>query len=318
MSLKNLPVGSLTHLHIAFGYIAPDTFDISMMDGVPDSVIDKITQLKDNNPAINMAISLGGWSFSDNDTTTQPVFGDMVSSKANLVTFITNLFAFLDHYGFDGVDFDWEYPGASDRGGNDDDSPNYATFLKKLDQVNLARAKKAIVSFSAPTSYRYLQYMPLTDMMDYVNLMAYDLHGTWDGPQGQVGSIVLAHTNLTEIQNALSFMWRNDVDPFQINLGIGFFGRSFNLADPNCFQPGCPFQGGAAKGVCSGESMGGGSSRTMKSPTSWPSTTSTTSGTRTLQSSTCSGAAPAGSATTTRTRSSRSSSTPTTRAWAIC
>jgi GH18 family chitinase len=63
--LKNLPVSSLTHLHIAFGYIAPNTFDISMMDGVPDSVIDKITQLKDTNPAINMVISLGGWSFSD-------------------------------------------------------------------------------------------------------------------------------------------------------------------------------------------------------------------------------------------------------------
>lgn len=257
VSLKNLPVGSLTHLHIAFGYIAPDTFEISMMDGVPDSVIDKITQLKDTNPAINMVISLGGWSFNDNDTTTQPVFGDMVSSKSKRATFITNLFAFLDHYGLDGVDFDWEYPGAPDRGGNDDDGENYATFLKELDDVNSERAKKTIVSFTAPTSYWYLQYMELTDMMDYVdyvNLMAYDLHGTWDGPEDQVGSIVLAHTNLTEIQNSLSLMWRNDVDPSKINLGIGFYGRSFNLTDPNCFQPGCPFQGGAAKGVCSGES----------------------------------------------------------------
>ncbi|ROV95386.1 hypothetical protein VSDG_06041 [Cytospora chrysosperma] len=52
--LPNLTVSSLTHLHIAFGYIAPNTFDISTMDGgVPDSVIDRITQLKDTNPAIN-------------------------------------------------------------------------------------------------------------------------------------------------------------------------------------------------------------------------------------------------------------------------
>lgn len=68
--------------------------------------------------------------------------------------------------------------------------------------------------------------------------------------------------------------------------------RSFNLTDPNCFQPGCPFQGGAAKG----------SSRKGKFPTSSPSTTSTPPGTRTLQSSTWSGAAPAGSATTTMIR----------------
>lgn len=49
-------------------------------------------------------------------------------------------------------------------------------------------------------------------------------------------------------------MWRNDVDSSQIDLGIGFYGRSFNLTDPKCFQPGCHFQSGAAKGVCSGES----------------------------------------------------------------
>jgi len=85
--------------------------------------------------------------------------------------------------------------------------------------------------------------------------MAYDLHGTWDSPQDQIGSIVLAHTNLTEIANSLSLFWRNGIDPAKINLAIGFYGRSFELSDPNCWQPGCPFKGGASPGPVSFHSL---------------------------------------------------------------
>lgn len=37
-------------------------------------------------------------------------------------------------------------------------------------------------------------------------------------------------------------------------MGLGFYGRSFQLQDPKCNKPGCIFAGGAAKGGCSGES----------------------------------------------------------------
>jgi GH18 family chitinase len=38
---------------------------------------------------------------------------------------------------------------------------------------------------------------------DFVNVMTYDLHGTWDGKDPWIGSYVLAHTNLTEIKTTL-------------------------------------------------------------------------------------------------------------------
>ena len=77
------------------------------------------------------------------------------------------------------------------------------------------------------------------------------LHGTWDSTN-PIGNNVLAHTNMTEIKLALDLMWRNSVDPAKLNLGIGFYGRSFQLSDPGCYKPGCKFKGGAAPGgVCS-------------------------------------------------------------------
>ena len=62
-----------------------------------------------------------------------------------------------------------------------------------------------IVSFTAPSSYWYLRHFDIKAMMEYVdrtNLMTYDLHGTWDSTN-PIGSHVLAHTNLTEIKQAL-------------------------------------------------------------------------------------------------------------------
>ena len=53
---------------------------------------------------------------------------------------------------------------------------------------------------------------------------------------------------------AFDLFWRNDVPARKLNMGLGFYGRAFQLADPACNKPGCVFKGGATKGACSGES----------------------------------------------------------------
>ncbi len=123
------------------------------MDGLDASLFSDFTALKSRNGNVKATISLGGWTFTDNGTITQPVFSSMVSSSSNRQKFITNLFAFLLHFGFDGVDFDWEYPGAPDRGGQKEDGVNYTEFLKELQTAIAGQPKKYEVSFTAPTSY---------------------------------------------------------------------------------------------------------------------------------------------------------------------
>lgn len=220
------------------------------MDNLSPDLFSDLTSLKSQNSALKTVVALGGWTFNDNGTATQPVFSDMVSSDTNRQMFITNLLSFLRQYAFDGVDFDWEYPGASDRGGKPEDGINFTQFLKELQAAIAKEPTKYIVSFTAPTSYWYLRHFDIKAMMEYVdwaNIMSYDLHGMWDSTN-PIGSHVLAHTNLTEIKQALDLFWRNDVPPSKMNLGLGFYGRSFQLADPSCWRPGCMFKGGAAPG----------------------------------------------------------------------
>ena len=80
--------------------------------------------------------------------------------------------------------------------------------------------------------------------------MSYDLHGTWDSTNKFLGPYIAAHTNITEIDLALSLLWRNNINPGNVVLGLGFYGRSFTLSDPKCTTAGCRFTSGANAGQC--------------------------------------------------------------------
>lgn len=56
----------------------------------------------------------------------------MTSTADNRKKFISGLINFMEHYGFDGVDLDWEYPQADDRGGITADKANYVALAKDL------------------------------------------------------------------------------------------------------------------------------------------------------------------------------------------
>ncbi|KAM0546636.1 hypothetical protein ACHAPJ_010774 [Fusarium lateritium] len=251
MTLGEVPVDMLTHLNIAFGYIDSD-FKITNMDGVSPELYRNVGNLKAKNPDLKIVIALGGWTFSDPGTKWQNIFPSLTSSQANRATFINNLLGFLAEYGYDGVDFDWEYPGAKDRGGSDNDAANYVSLVKELRAAIKSSGRDYIVTFTAPTSYWYLRHFDPKGMepyVDWINLMSYDLHGTWDS-ENPIGSQVLAHSNLTEIDLALDLFWRVGVKPQNIVLGLGFYGRSFKLKSSSCWKPGCKFGGPGDKGPC--------------------------------------------------------------------
>jgi chitinase len=76
--------------------------------------------------------------------------------------------------------------------------------------------------------------------------------GTWDSTVKSIGPYAYAHTNLTEIDLALELLWRNNINPQRVHMGLGFYGRSFTMKDPACMAAGCEFTDGATGGECTG------------------------------------------------------------------
>ncbi|KAJ2008643.1 hypothetical protein GGI04_001063 [Coemansia thaxteri] len=127
-------------------------------------------------------VSFGGWGISTDVGTYQHLRNAML--PANIDTVVTNLVNWMNANQLDGLDIDWEYPGAPDipgiPAGLPSDAPNYLTFLKKL-KAKMPAGKS--LSIAAPASYWYLKQFPITDMaqqLDYIVYMTYDLHGQWD------------------------------------------------------------------------------------------------------------------------------------------
>ncbi|KAG6836731.1 hypothetical protein H0H93_004394 [Arthromyces matolae] len=246
---SSISAETLTHVNYAFALISNDYQIIEM--AVNDNVLWlQTTALKKRNAALKVFLSIGGWSF--NDPPTQNIFSNLVGSAEATNTFIASALSIMQAYSFDGVDIDWEYPVAPERGGATQDKANYPIFMARVKAAFAPRGYQ--LTFTAPSSFWYLQHFDLPALLqsaDWVNVMTYDLHGTWDGTDPWIGPVVNAHTNLTEIKETMQLFQNVGVNPSQIVLGIGFYGRSFQLADGSCSDPGCPFVGGADPGLCS-------------------------------------------------------------------
>ncbi|KAF2729337.1 glycoside hydrolase family 18 protein [Polyplosphaeria fusca] len=219
------------------------------------------------------------WGFLEIDPTSFKPLSDVKKAATyniirtaiinNRDTFASNIAKFLNDEGIDGVDIDWEYPGAPDilvggqPIGQKGDGIAYLKFLTVLKQ----KVGTKSVSIAAPASYWYLKAFPIdriASVIDYIVYMTYDLHGQWD--YGNVnafdscpsGKCIRSHVNLTETRNSLSIITKAGVPNNKIFVGESSYGRSFHMAQDGCWGPMCEFTGSrthsdAAPGRCTNE-----------------------------------------------------------------
>ncbi|KAJ5946733.1 hypothetical protein N7454_003572, partial [Penicillium verhagenii] len=245
---ESIPAGALTHINLAFVQFGDDW---KMVDEYGD-IVARVTRLKTAYAGLRVNVAIGGWNFNDPPSATY--FSTMAGSYENRQTFIDSLILYLQKYGLDGVEIDWEYPAATDRGGDASDTDNFVTLLAEMREAFDAVNPGWEITCTLPSSYWYMQNFDLQSMQKYIsffNMMSYDLHGMWDQGNKYTGSYLRGHTNLTEIDIGMDLLWRNNIDPKKVVMGMGFYGRSFRMSDSACHTADCEFSAVGDAGPCS-------------------------------------------------------------------
>ncbi|KAJ5798432.1 uncharacterized protein N7503_007728 [Penicillium pulvis] len=258
-SVASIASEDYTHVHLGFATITSD-FNVNVSD-----ITSQFNTFISLDTSWKKILSFGGWDFSTSPDTYDR-FRQAVTED-NRATFASNVVAFVEKNGLDGVDFDWEYPGEPDiegiPAGSEDDGINYFMFLDELRvQFLESSVPGASISIAAPASFWYLQGFPIEAIgliVDYIIFMTYDLHGQWDYSNAysqdgcSYGNCLRSGVNMTETINALSMITKAGVASNIVVVGITSYGRSFQMTTPDCYGPMCTYTGpdsGAWKGSC--------------------------------------------------------------------
>ncbi|KAJ5256981.1 CAZyme family GH18 [Penicillium angulare] len=256
MNVKEIDDDTLTHVHFAFAGVSAD-FDITFDSAFSDQ-FDNFVQMK---APWKKVLSFGGWAESTDAGTFQR-YKDVVKS-GNREKFAKNLAAFLEKHELDGIDFDWEYPGATDIPGVPNTAGETSDYLEFLKLMKTTLGSKSL-SIALPASYWYLKAFPVAKMAPYLTYfiyMTYDLHGQWDHGSAfadvgcPAGNCLRSHVNKTETYNSLAMITKAGVPAAKVVVGVASYGRSFGMTDPSCTGPMCTYTGTrnhstAEKGMC--------------------------------------------------------------------
>jgi LysM repeat protein len=167
---EDIDVSKWTHIHYSFAIINSEGL-LDMADQTERDRLKKFRLLKAKKNSLKLIISVGGWSF--NNAGTSHIFTTMVETAERRKRFIDSVVVFLNTYGLDGFDMDWEYPTAEDRGGRPQDPENYLALMKEF-KANPAFGTFSL-SIAAPASYWYLRGFKIAEMselLDYIVYMA--------------------------------------------------------------------------------------------------------------------------------------------------
>ena len=191
----------------------------------------QITQLKAANPHLRTSIALGGWTLSTH-------FSTVTSTAAGREALAQSIYDFLNTYTmFDGIDFDWEYPGGGGLGTNSvspQDGEYYAALLElvrdKLDLLGNERGRYYEISVASPAGSDKIANFNLPglkDNVDFFNVMTYDLHGTWENTTGHQSALRNDPVGY-DIETAINLYLNAGIPQEKIILGNALYTRAWS------------------------------------------------------------------------------------------
>lgn len=228
---------AMTRINYAFANIK----DGEVALGYPqdDANLKILSALRQQNPALEILLSVGGWSWSAH-------FSDAAFTDQSRRVFIESAVGLIRRYQLDGLDIDWEYPDQAGAGNvhRREDTENFTLLLQelreRLDGAEKTLHRRLYLTIAAEASGEYLQKTQMDKVQSYVdavNLMAYDYYmpGS-DRITGNFAPLYESPADPKHVSAAASVQAyeKAGVPAAKIVLGVPFYGRAWrDVEDSN-------------------------------------------------------------------------------------
>ena len=229
--VHEIPAEHLTHINYAFLNISAegdcilgdsyadidkfyegDTWDAGALRGS----FHQLQLLKAQHPHLQTLLSIGGWTWSTH-------FSDVALTAESRARFARSCADLMEQYGFDGLDVDWEYPGGGGLApGRPEDTVNFTLLLAEM-RAELDRRGEYLLTIAAPAGAARIADIEVDQIhqhLDFINVMTYDFHGTWENVTG-------FNAGLRDVEAALDLWLDGGTPPDKLVAGVPFYGRGW-------------------------------------------------------------------------------------------
>ena len=229
----------LTHINYAFAVIE-GTEVVPSNGNRHDSInIPALIALKRQNPDLQILISIGGWGGSG-------AFSDAALTPESRSAFTRSAISYMQRWGFDGIDIDWEYPGQPGAGNpyRAEDKQHFTLMLQSLREGldSLARITGEThyaLTIAAGAGARFLEHTDMAEAaryLDFINIMTYDFTGSWSLRTGHHTNLFASTTgpgSVTDTRKSVDLMLAQGIPAGKLVIGAAFYGKSWRLGSSN-------------------------------------------------------------------------------------
>ncbi|KAK9881823.1 hypothetical protein WA026_017335 [Henosepilachna vigintioctopunctata] len=224
-----------THITYGFAVLDPNNLTLKPHDSwadIDNNFYTKVIAYKAK--GLKVLIALGGWNDSLGDK-----YSRLVNNPEARAKFVTHVVQFIEKWGFDGLDLDWEYPKCWQvdcNKGPSSDKQGFSALVRELS--NQLKPKGLLLSSAVSPSKMVIDegydVPTLSNYFDWIAVMTYDFHGNWDKQTGHVAPLYYYPGDVYDYFNAnfsLNYWIEKGAAPNKLVMGMPMYGQSFSLAD---------------------------------------------------------------------------------------